>query len=112
MALVTIFPMAKRQKVRVFFREWRKYRDLSQEQAAERMGFTQETVSRLERGKFDYTQESLEAMASAYGCDPQDLFLPPDRPRSELERVLESLGPRLQARALRIIQALKEDEAA
>jgi len=111
-AIVNIAPMLKLPHTRVFFREWRKHRGLTQEQAAERMEFTQESISRLERGYVGYTQESLEAMAFAYGCDPEDLFRHPDEPENAVKSILRGLDAPRQAQALRLLKALVEDEAA
>lgn len=55
---------------RTFFREWRKYRDLTLEIAAERAGMTAGNLSAMERGTQGYTQAGLEALATVYGCDP------------------------------------------
>lgn len=77
--------MAKKPKIkhRIFIREWRKFRGLSQEQLAERMEMSQETVSRIERGTVNYTQPVLEAAAEALNCLPADLIMrDPGRPGS------------------------------
>ena len=52
-----------------FFKEWRKYRKLTLEQAAERAGMTAGNISAMERGAQNYTQGGLEALARAYRCD-------------------------------------------
>ena len=59
---------------RVFIREWRKYRGLTLVQLAERVGVSQPTVSRIERGEQPYSQPILEAFADALGCEPSDLI--------------------------------------
>jgi transcriptional regulator with XRE-family HTH domain len=69
--------MAKRKKIlhrRTFIREWRKHRGLKQEELADCVGVTQETISRLERGQIAYTQQTLEAISDALDCDPADLI--------------------------------------
>lgn len=53
-----------------FFREWRKYRGLTLEQAAERAGMTAGNLSAMERGAQGYTQAGLEALAGAYNTEP------------------------------------------
>jgi transcriptional regulator with XRE-family HTH domain len=62
------------QRRRTFFREWRKYRDLTLEAAAERAGMTAGNLSAMERGAQGYTQNGLEALADAYRCDPGQLL--------------------------------------
>jgi transcriptional regulator with XRE-family HTH domain len=66
----------KRQRPfrRTFLREWRTFRHLTQEQAADRMGIDFSTLSRIERGLVPYSQGVLEAAASAYNCAPEDLL--------------------------------------
>lgn len=68
--------MAKKSKRRpTFIKEWRKHRGLTQEQLAERLGLTQATIARIERGEISYTQPVLEAMADALRCEPADLIM-------------------------------------
>ena len=70
--------MAKIKKPKhkpTFIRQWRKHRGLNQEQLAARVGVTQETISRVERGDIGYTQPMLEACADALNCSPADLIM-------------------------------------
>lgn len=60
---------------RTFIRQWREYRDLNQDQAAERIGIDRSQLSRIENGKAPYNQAFLEAAAYAYRCDPADLLM-------------------------------------
>lgn len=98
-------PMKRPKRRPTYLKEWRKFRDLNQERLADRMGVTQETVSRLERGKIEYTQHVLEAAAHALGCDPADLFRPPDPPENELAAFILALDARRKEQALRILKA-------
>jgi len=76
------YSMAKRvttrlkgqQRRRTFFREWRQYRNLTLEAAAERAGMTAGNLSAMERGAQGYTQSGLEALSDAYRCDPGQLL--------------------------------------
>ena len=63
------------QARRYFFKEWRQFRGLNQEQAAERLDIDQSTLSRIERGTIRFGQEFLEAAAYAYLCEPADLLM-------------------------------------
>lgn len=65
----------KKQYRRTFIREWREYRNLSQERLAERIGKSPGLISQIENRKGPYTQETLEAIASALLCDPADLLI-------------------------------------
>lgn len=58
-----------------YLAEWRKFRGLTQEQAAERLLITQATLSRIERGIYPYAQDFLEIAALAYGTDPGNLLM-------------------------------------
>lgn len=57
-----------------FFKEWREYRGLTQEQAASRLEVDRTTLGRVENRKLPYSQSILEAAAEAYGCEPWDLL--------------------------------------
>lgn len=60
---------------RTFLREWREYRGLTQEQAAERFDISQGQLSRIERGDTPYNQDFIEKAADAYRCEPADLIM-------------------------------------
>lgn len=64
-----------RQRRRTFLREWREYRNLTQDAAADRIDIERSTLSRIERGLLPYSQDFLEAAAFAYMCDPADLLM-------------------------------------
>ena len=68
----TILRMAK-TPMRLFVREWRKHRGLSQEQLAERLHTTAATISRIESGKQNWDGAFLEAVAEALNATPADL---------------------------------------
>ncbi len=59
---------------RLFLREWREYRDLTQQQLADRLDTTSATISRIESGKRDYTGDFLWAAAYALNCHASDLI--------------------------------------
>jgi transcriptional regulator with XRE-family HTH domain len=59
---------------RHFIKEWREFRDLTQEQLADALGTTKASISRIESLKMGYTQDFLEACADALGCHPGDLL--------------------------------------
>jgi transcriptional regulator with XRE-family HTH domain len=73
--------MLKRRKT--FIKEWRVFRNLTQEQLAERVGMSPANVSLIERGLQSYTQETLEAFAQALTCEVVDLLIRhPSEPES------------------------------
>lgn len=57
-----------------YMQEWRKFRGLTQEQAAARLDMTQATLSRIEKLLIPYSQSLLEGAAVAYNCDPSDIL--------------------------------------
>ena len=59
---------------RIFLKQWREYRNLTQEQLADRVGWSVGNVSQLERGLQGYSQEGLESLADALQCDPGQLL--------------------------------------
>lgn len=59
---------------RTFLREWREYRDLTQETAASRIGVSRTLLSKIESAKSPYLQNFLERAAEAYMCEPWDLL--------------------------------------
>jgi transcriptional regulator with XRE-family HTH domain len=72
------FGMAKKPQQRwrrLFVKEWRKYRNLTQEQLAERVGMSVSNISQLERGLQGYSEEGIEALAQALNCEPGHLFM-------------------------------------
>jgi transcriptional regulator with XRE-family HTH domain len=60
---------------KTFFREWRKYRHMTLERAAEAAHMTAGNLSAMERGTQGYTQAGLEALALAYSCEPAHLLM-------------------------------------
>jgi len=67
-------PIPKPERPRYYFRAWRKYRGLTQEQLAERVGMSVSSVSQVETGKQGFTDESLSSFAVALDCTPGDLL--------------------------------------
>lgn len=59
---------------RHYIREWRKFRQLTQERLAERTPYSTGAISQLETGRTSYTQGILEALAAALDCQPGDLL--------------------------------------
>jgi transcriptional regulator with XRE-family HTH domain len=85
---------------RTFFREWREYRDLTQEQVAERMGTNKAMISKIERGQVMYSEGSLNAFADAVSAEPRDLISRPppakDTPPT-LSELVEQAAPETRA---------------
>lgn len=89
---------------RIYFKEWREKRELTQEQVADRIGTTKATVSRMEAGKVQYNRGYLDALAYALSVEPMDLFRDPDRPSADA--LLQNADPETRQRAISVLEAL------
>jgi len=88
-------------------RAWRKYRGLTQEQLAERIGIARSYLTKIERGSRRYDQPFLEAASEALRCRPSDLIdVDPTAPDG-LWSILESLTVPQRAQAVAVIKALQ-----
>lgn len=96
----------------VFIRDWRKHRGLNQEQLAARVNLSQATIARIERGDIGYTQPVLEALSDALNCTPADLIMRPPGAIDHLMAVLHDLSEDDRSRAIAVIKALKDNQAA
>lgn len=63
-----------RQLRKHYLKQWREYRGLTQEQAAERIGWDRSSLARVESQRTPYNQGLLEAAAEAYNCEAWDLL--------------------------------------
>lgn len=61
-----------------FIKEWRKFRNMTQKQVADKMPFTNGALSQLETHRTSYRQDMLEALAVALECEPSDLLRKPN----------------------------------
>lgn len=94
--------------VRTYLREWRVFRDLTQEELAAAAGTTPPAISQLENGHQGFTDKSLAAYARALRCTPADLlaFDPTNKEAFwPLLQAAERLGGRDRRRAHAIIAA-------
>lgn len=65
----------KRPRRRTFIREWREFRELTQDQLGERLNTSGGSISRIESGVQPYTQDTLEALAEALQTDAASLLM-------------------------------------
>jgi transcriptional regulator with XRE-family HTH domain len=67
--------------VQVFFREWRKAANLTQQEVAEALKSKRQTVSRIEKGD-DFAFSYLVAFSNLVGCHyTAPITRPPDKER-------------------------------
>jgi transcriptional regulator with XRE-family HTH domain len=64
-----------KKRRRTFIRAWREFRNLTQEQLADRLNTTKANISRVETGTQGYTQDFLEACAEALSTDVASLLM-------------------------------------
>lgn len=70
-----VVPRFKPQRRRIFLKEWRKYRGMTQEQLAEAAGMVVSNVAQLEQGRQGYSDKGLEALADALRCTPGQILM-------------------------------------
>jgi len=97
--------MAKKPTLqRLFLKEWREHRHLTQEQLADRIGMSRPMVSKIERGLNPYSQAFLEAVAEALMCEPVDLLVrDPSKPEA-IWSVWDSIPAADKPRAIAILK--------
>lgn len=78
---------------RHFIREWREFRELSQQQLADIIGTTKTSISRIENLKQGYTQEFLEACADALGTHASILLMRPPLKRDREMALRKAVPP-------------------
>jgi transcriptional regulator with XRE-family HTH domain len=109
-----IEPPAQRRS-RHFVRAWRKYRGLTQEQLADRIGVSGSNISLLESGKQNYTQRILEELALALGTSPASLLAEDPADQTGAWQIMEKLrllSPAERRRAIAILDALARTASA
>lgn len=110
-------PKSRPTYARSFIREWREHRDLSLDRLVERLTdpitgeaiLTKTSLSRVERGKQPYTQQTLEAIAAALSCSPADLLMRDPSIKSAPWSVwdtVQRLDPRRQEELRAVVEAL------
>jgi transcriptional regulator with XRE-family HTH domain len=96
----------------IYLKQWRIYRNKTQEQVAAALGVSTPTISRIEKGTRQYTQEFLEAAADYLMTDPASLLMrDPSQPES-IWSIWEQIDPPKRADALRVIRAFIADKKA
>jgi transcriptional regulator with XRE-family HTH domain len=92
---------------RWFLREWRKHRQLTQDQLAERIGISKPYLSQLENGKRQYTQELLEHFAAELRCEAADLIIRDPSDPEGIWSIWDQLKPVERSQVVEIAKTLK-----
>jgi len=94
-------------KQRHFLKAWRKHRDLTQEQLAERIGCDQSLVSKVERYKHPYDQAYIEAAAEALNVEVVDLLIRDPSDPDGLWSIMDGLKPAQRVQLVEIGKTIK-----
>jgi transcriptional regulator with XRE-family HTH domain len=106
-------PHPKPARRPTFIRAWRKHRDLTLAQLADRLATELEVeisegqISRIERGETPYSQDILEAFAQALRCEPADLIMRDPTTPDAIWTLLDGLKPTERAQAVEVLKALR-----
>jgi len=106
-------PHPKPARRPTFIRAWRKHRGLTLAQLADRLSVELEVeisegqLSRIERGETPYSQDILEAVASALRCEPADLIMRDPTLADGIWSLIDALKPVERLQAVEIIKALR-----
>jgi transcriptional regulator with XRE-family HTH domain len=93
-------------RIRLYFREWREWAGLSQDELASKIGESAETVARNEKGKRVHIRISyLEKFVHAIGCpNPWDPIAGPPGTLPPTFQILRNLNRQNQEHAHRILE--------
>jgi len=91
---------------RHFIKEWRQYRNLTQDKLADRLDISTASLSRLESGKQPYTQDVLEALADALSCEPADLIMRDPTATDAIWSLWEQAKPEHRPQILAVVAAM------
>lgn len=98
-----------RRPRRLYVREWRESRGLTQEVLAKRLETTGTTVHRWETGQSALNTTVMAALADALSIEPEDLYHHPDKPTPNA--LLRGEPADIQSQAITIIEALRKSRA-
>mgnify|MGYP000944928981 FL=1 len=104
------------EKRRIYFKEWRKHRDLTQKQVVDRLSMhddellpkTEASLSRLENRKQQYSERVLEALADVYECEPEDLLGRDPKKEGKVIDMFRRFGEERLRQAMAILDALEQ----
>ena len=94
-----------RRQPKLFLVEWRKDKQLTQQQLADRMGTSDVTISRWETGDRRPDLDAQEAIADALGIEAIDLRRHPDQPSADA--LLRGQPAEVVDQAIKVIMAIR-----
>jgi len=90
-----------------YIKEWRKFRGMTQEVLAERIGIARSYLTKIERGTRRYDQPFLEAAAEVLRCSPADLIVRDPTDPEGIWSIWATLSPRERQQVVGIARTLK-----
>lgn len=94
---------------RIYLREWRERRDLTQEKLGLRLGVSDVTVHRWEKSQALLNTNVMAAIAEALNIEPADLYRHPDQPSAD--ELLRGAPADVVRDAIAMIDALRRSRA-
>lgn len=92
---------------RNYLRQWRKFRQLSQEQLAEKVGTTKSVISLLENEERPLSSKWLRKLGDALDTTPgRILDIDPNETGAEILDIWDSIKDVDRARAVRVLRSL------
>lgn len=91
---------------RIYIREWREFRGMTQDELGAAIGMTHGNISRIENGKRPYTRYQLEAIATELGTTPADLLSRDPNDPDDDASLWAQIPENQKARARAVIKAL------
>lgn len=89
-----------------FIRQWRKSKDLTLERLAARVEMSPSNLSNIEKGIQGYTQENLEALSDALGCEVVDLLIRNPADPEGIWSLWERAKPAEREQIVNVVRAL------
>ena len=98
------------RKRRSFFKEWRIFRNLTQDEVIARLEFlgvkfSKPSISRIENGHQPYSEPILLALSEVYDCEPSDLIGRDPTWGQSLDAALNALPTADRARVISMVEA-------
>ncbi len=93
-----------RKAFRLYLREWREHRGLTQEQLAERVGKAKGQISGWESGSRGLRQDMAAALAYALNISIEELYRDPSAPSAD--ELLKDAPPHVRTLAIEMIKTL------
>lgn len=99
-------PKPKARRRPTFIRAWRKHRELTLENLAERIGVTHASLSRIERGEQPYNQDLLDLLAEELRCAPADLLVRDPSDPEGLWSLWDQVLPAQRRQAMELLRVI------